>query len=80
MQRYYSPSAGGFFSEDVHGSRLVPDQAVDVPNPHCRIPGDAVAIDDDHWIALLTGSSEGKRIVMIDGLPQAIDPEDEESA
>jgi hypothetical protein len=80
MQRYYSPSAGGFFSEDVHGPRLIADQGIDIPNPSCLIPEDAVAIDDDHWIALLIGTSEGKRIAMIDGHPQAIDPESEGGA
>ncbi len=66
MQRYYSPSAGGFFSDDVHG-------APDVEGS--TIPADAVAIDDAVWLQLLEATATGKLIAMQGGQPVAIEAE-----
>jgi hypothetical protein len=71
MQRYFSPSHGGFFSEDVHGTRLLVGGEA---NPACLIPDDAVAVGDDEWRSLLAATSEGKAIEMQDGIPVAVDP------
>lgn len=68
MQRYYSPSAGGFFSDDVHGATEARDSS---------IPEDAVAIDDATWLQLLEATATGKLIVMQGGQPVAIDTEGE---
>ena len=68
MQRYFSPSAGGFFSDDVHGA---PD------TEGSTVPADAVAIDDATWLQLLEATATGKLIVMQGGQPVAIDPEGE---
>ncbi|WP_421522339.1 hypothetical protein [Ochrobactrum quorumnocens] len=69
MQRYaVFDSDGlprGFYSEDVHGARLLPvyadgdHQSGEVPlvdwkpNPACIIPSDAVEINDDQWKELM---------------------------
>lgn len=45
---FYSKSTGGFYDPSVHGA---------------SIPSDAVEITADDHAALLTGQSEGKRIV-----------------
>lgn len=66
MQRYYSPRAGGFFSEDLHG-------AIDAPDS--QVPSDAIAIDDALWLDLLTATSQGKVIVIENDQPVAVDPE-----
>lgn len=76
MQRYFSPSVGGFFSEDIHGDRMIEsgDPAVEIPNPACTIPADAIAIDENHWRDLIAESCAGRQIVVVDGAVIAIDP------
>lgn len=52
---------------------------VEVPNPRCGIPADAVAISVELRAQLLAAQSTGKRIVKgDDGLPEAQDPPIEE--
>lgn len=75
MQRYFSPSVGGFFSEDVHGARLVDIDGVATPNPDCLVPGDAIPIGDDLWRDLLLATSEGKIILIDGGMPVAVAPD-----
>lgn len=65
MQRYYSPGAGGFFSDDVHGP---------TEDRESMIPSDAIAIDDATWLGLLASTSQGQVIVIENGGPVAVDP------
>lgn len=44
---FYSPSTGGFYDSEIHGS---------------NIPFDSVEISDDHYQSLLEGQSDGKFI------------------
>lgn len=46
--RMYSSSTGGFYSKEVHGT---------------RVPADAVEISDGDYLALLRGQSDGQQIV-----------------
>ncbi|WP_435655035.1 hypothetical protein [Brucella pituitosa] len=93
MQRYaVFDSDGlprGFYSEDVHGARLLPvyaegdDQSDKVPiadwkpNPVCSIPADAVEITDDQWKELMDYPSarrwDGESVV--DYTPPMPEPE-----
>lgn len=75
MQRFYSPAAGGFFSEDVHGARHVEMDGAMAPNPHCMVPDDAIPVSEDIWRALLVATSEGKIIAIVEGQPVAVDQE-----
>lgn len=70
---YFSKSTSGFYTEDVHGARLIERVTTDPesgepldrwsePNPDCKIPADAVEITDEQHAALLEGPSHGKRI------------------
>lgn len=76
MQRFYSPGAGGFFAEDVHGARLIERGAPPslVPNPDCSIPEDAIPVDDEQWRDLLAATSEGAAIGVVDGAVTTIAP------
>lgn len=80
MQRFYSSSTGGFFSEDIHGVRLIEQLGEMVPNLDCRIPEDAIAIDDASWQSLLAATAEGQQIAVVEGTPVAIDPPQEGEA
>jgi len=75
MQKFFSPSIGGFFSEDIHGCRTIEsgDPPIHIPNPACAIPADAIAIDDDHWRDLIEQTCAGRQIVVIDGAVVAVD-------
>lgn len=89
---YYSSSTRGFYSASVHGARtiMVPDPnfvpgdgqtvedapLVEMDNPDCMLPVDAVEISDDDHMALLQAQSEGKVIKAdADGKPVAADTE-----
>jgi hypothetical protein len=68
---FYSKSTGGFYSEDIHGPRLI-DGA---PNPDCKIPLDAVEISESDWLSLLDAQSLGQNIQTdADGNPVAVAP------
>ncbi len=61
MSKFYSPSAKGFYADDIHAKD--------------RIPADAVAVSDDLYTALFAAQSQGKVITMgASGLPIAADP------
>ncbi len=60
--RYFSPSSCGFYSTVVHGQNL---------------PADAVKITETEYLRLLQDQQEGKTIVARDGLPCAVDPDDD---
>lgn len=86
MQRYFSPSAndgrGGFFSEDLHGPRMIEAEQTKreiaagkrpelVPNPACRIPEDAQPISAERHAELMAAQAEGKEIGSAGGKPVA---------
>lgn len=86
---FYAKSTGGFYSEEIHGSRKVtvvapdwqsddPDaipDTIEIDNPACKIPADAVEITPEEHAALLDGEASGKRIVAAaDGRPLLQDP------
>jgi hypothetical protein len=90
MQLFFSPSTGGFYSDARFGARtmLVPDlhwvhdeakpeeeaPLVEVPNPACKLPADAVPITAELHAALMQAQAAGKVIAPgPDGQPQAID-------
>lgn len=57
---FYSPTAGGFYTREIHGD---------------SIPGDAVEITEAEHAALIEGQSQGKRIVVDEsGRPVLVDP------
>jgi len=85
MTIFFSPSIGGFVSEDTHGPRMVElfqteeqiaagEAPVTVPNPSCRIPDDAIEVTEDQWEQLLAQQGQGKIIRAVDGLVVAVDP------
>jgi hypothetical protein len=55
MSFFYSPSTRGFYSALIHAA--------------ATIPGDAVAISDDAYEALLAGVNAGQIIALLDGVP-----------
>lgn len=87
---YYSKSTNGFYDSTIHGTRTIKiadptwvrnredDLAaplIDISNPDCKIPLDAVEITAADHAALLAGQSAGQRIVAgEDGLPELADP------
>jgi hypothetical protein len=76
MKKFYSRSTGGFYSEDVHGPRLLEGEGGElVDNPQCGMPADVVEISDEAHAELLAGQSGGKRITANeDGYPVLADP------
>lgn len=72
MTMYYSKLRGGFFPDDIYGTKtvLVEDinsdadikPKIEVPNPACNLPEDAVEISDELYKQLLQDQSEGKVI------------------
>lgn len=57
---FYSATSGGFYSHEIHGE---------------NIPEDAVEISEQRHLDLLSGQSEGKRIIAgKKGLPELADP------
>lgn len=88
----YAASTGGFYNENFHGSRLIsipdPDWVrtheekdavhpkISIKNQNCKIPEDAVEINQEVYQALLLGQSEGKIITSDDeGMPVLKEPE-----
>lgn len=83
MKTFYSKDTGGFYVDEIHGSRLMavvdpawkwplneagePDYGVaadmiEVDNPDCKIPVDAVEVTGQEHAALLAGQSSGRMI------------------
>jgi hypothetical protein len=72
MTMYYSKLRGGFFPDDIYGTKtvLVLDETSDADikpyveslNPNCNLPEDAVEISDELYNQLLQDQSEGKVI------------------
>jgi hypothetical protein len=66
MTKYYSPSTGGFFSEEIHGIKNKAGSLV---------PDDAVEISEEKHSELLEAQSSGKEIHPdADGRPVAVKP------
>ena len=84
---FYSKSTGGFYTDAIHGARrvLIVDPATDmgavpltieIDNPDCKIPMDAVEISQGLHVSLLEGQSSGKVITCdVHGFPLLADPE-----
>lgn len=83
--RYYSPSNGGFYSEDLHGAReiehpqtkrekTVGKRPARSFNPDCTIPIDAIAVPEAHYSKLFAAQAEGKAIVARSGKVMAVTP------
>lgn len=85
MKIFYSKTGQGFYSDEVHGPRLLliadpawthpvdlagtpePDAVapqIEVANPKCKIPPDAVEITAEAHAALLAGQAGGKMIAI----------------
>ena len=88
---FYSKTTGGFYNTDIHGPRTVlirdpnwtaPEDdpealppLIEVVNPHCLIPVDAVEITTEEHAALIEGQALGKVIVADEsGRPILQDP------
>ncbi|WP_245656614.1 tail fiber assembly protein [Novosphingobium naphthalenivorans] len=85
MQHYFSISAGGFFSDVIHGARQIAVEQTPkeikagkrprmIENPLCRIPADAVEISQETWEELLQAQANGKAIAVVGGMPVAVEP------
>ncbi|WP_175403821.1 tail fiber assembly protein [Burkholderia sp. CCA53] len=90
MRNYFSSTpVPAFYSEALHGCRtiLVPDPAqsaddvekngvrmIEVPNPDCAIPADAVLLTDEKYESLMRGVQAGKAVALDEhGVPQNVD-------
>ena len=62
MTMYYSKLRGGFFPDDIYGTKTILVGEVEVPNPACTLPEDAVEISDELYKQLLQDQSDGKVI------------------
>jgi hypothetical protein len=62
MTMYYSKLRGGFFPDDIYGTKTILVDDVEVPNPSCTLPEDAVAISDEVYQGLMQDQSSGKVI------------------
>lgn len=85
MQRFFSPSTGGFYSEAVHGSRLIDQpqtnrearvgkRPLQFANPDCTIPIDAIAVSEERFAELMRAQAGGKQIRERSGKLIAINP------
>ncbi|WP_275098077.1 hypothetical protein [Sedimenticola hydrogenitrophicus] len=84
---FYATSTGGFYAEEIHGTRQIevvqtdPETGETIDrwmekNPGCLIPPDAVEISAADHVALLAGQAAGQRIQPdADGRPVLIDPQ-----
>lgn len=83
MQRYFSPSTGGFYSDAINGARQIeaPQTAAEIKagkrprlidNPDCNLPADAVPITDARFTELMQAQAEGKAIVAAGSNPVAV--------
>lgn len=92
MARFYSPSTGGFYSEQTHGARMLEGarspremkagkRAAMQPNPACTIPADAVEVSDEAYAELMAAQAQGRQIALRGGRPAAVernaDPEEQ---
>lgn len=62
MTMYYSKLRGGFFPDDIYGTKTILVDEIEVPNPACTLPEDAVEISDELYKQLLQDQSDGKVI------------------
>lgn len=72
MTMYYSKTRGGFFPDDIYGTKTIfvedansdaeVKPKIEVPNPACTLPEDAVEISDEVYKQLLQDQSDGKII------------------
>lgn len=82
IRRYFSPSTRGFYTEESHGPRTVPDAAwvrvkgkrrPRIANPDCLIPADAIAVSDALYAELMDAQAAGQLIAVVRGRLSAID-------
>lgn len=82
MSKFWSAEAGGFYDEDVHGTRMIAAPQTEreikagkrpkmVQNPACLIPAGAIAISDQTYERLMEQQSSGMEIVDIGNGPLA---------
>jgi hypothetical protein len=85
MEHYFSPSAGSFYNEAIHGPRLIAEPLTErqikarrtpkyLPNPDCKIPVDAIALTNEEWQVLLRSQGEGNVITVEAGRVIAVKP------
>ena len=76
LKRFFSPSAGAFYSEAVHGPRQIrdPEGGKLIANPACTIPADAVRVTDSQFEQLFAAQAEGKQITWTGSRLRAVDP------
>lgn len=83
MQRFFSPSTGGFYTEQLHRPRFIEQAQTErerkagkrpqlVPNPSTRIPADAVEVSDAEYARLFAEQAEGKAIAARGGKPVTV--------
>lgn len=83
---YFNPETGGFHHEKVDGPRQIPapqspaeirakKRPVMIANPDCRVPATAVEISHAEFGRLMEAQASGKRIVVRNGMPAAIEHE-----
>ena len=88
--RYFSPSTGGFYAEDLHGARELEapltareKKAGKRParsfNPDCTIPIDAIAVPEPRYRELFAAQAEGNAIVARSGKVMAVTPVSDEA-
>jgi hypothetical protein len=84
MQRYFSPSTGGFYSDVINGPRQIEGELSRkeikagkrpplIDNPNCTLPADAVPITDRRYDELMRAQAEGKMITAIGSKPLAVE-------
>lgn len=82
--RYFSPSTGGFYTEETHGHRQIaaPQTKAEikagkrpkmVDNHDCAIPADAVPVSDARFAELMAAQADGASIVAAGKGPVAIE-------
>ncbi len=85
MDRFYSPSTRGFYSELTHGTRQIAEPQSEkqikagrkprfVSNPLCTIPGDVLPVSEAEWSALLAAQGDGMVITVDAGRVVAVEP------
>jgi hypothetical protein len=82
--RFFSPSKIAFYDDAIHGTRKIAQPLTDaqvkagrkpkmIANPDCKLPADAIEIDDALWEELMAAQATGKQIAVRAGRPVAID-------
>ncbi|MGE4302431.1 MAG: phage tail assembly chaperone [Novosphingobium sp.] len=84
MKRYYSPSTGGFYSDQVNGPRKIEGPLTErekkagkrppmIDNPACTLPADAFEISEERFAELMEAQAGGKQIVTMGSKPVAVE-------